>query len=331
MSRYPDAPAERDRWILARRSTRPVPDVRRPQHAFVELEPDGWGHAVPILTLLLTGRECPWRCLMCDLWKFTVRDDVPVGAVPAQIASVLRSVPEARAEGIPVQPRWLKLYNSGSFFDPRSVPPDDDAAIARLVGGFERVIVECHPALIGARVTAFRDLLAVARGPSRGGPALEVAMGLETVHPVVLDRLNKRLTLDQFRRAADRLGQAAISLRAFVLVKPPFLTDSEALDWAQRSVDFAFDCGAAVVSLIPTRFGNGALEALAEAGQFAPPGFALVEAALEYGLHQRRGRVLADLWDAERLGEEAGNLAARMARLRAMNLQQTVLPAVDPA
>ena len=37
---------------------------------------------------------------------------------------------------------------------------------------------------------------------------------------------------------------------------------------AVRSLDFAFDCGASAVSLIPTRSGNGAMEALAEKGDF---------------------------------------------------------------
>ena len=45
----------------------------------------------------------------------------------------------------------IKLYNAGSFFDPRAVPEPDYEDIAKAVSGFSRVIVECHPALVGRR------------------------------------------------------------------------------------------------------------------------------------------------------------------------------------
>src|SRR5262249_18519997 len=192
--------------------------------------------------------------------------------------------------------RQIKLYNSGSFFDPRAIPPEDYVAIADRVREFERVIVECHPALVGESALRFRDLLL----PSNDRPRLEVAMGLETAHPDVLEKLNKRMTLELFRGAAGFLRENNIALRVFVLVKPPFLDETEALHWAQRSIDFAFDCGA-TVSLIPTRFGNGALEFLAERGEFSPPKLSTLEQAADYGVGLRRGRVFAGLWDLEKL------------------------------
>ena len=154
-------------------------------------------------------------------------------------------------------------------------------------------------------------------------------MGLETAHPDVLEKLNKRMTLDDFKRAADFLRGHDIALRAFVLVKPPFLDDDGALEWAKRSLEFAFDCGAAVVSLIPTRPGNGALEALAEQNKFSPPKLVTLEAAVEYGIGLERGRVFADLWDLEKFGDCAVCFEARRQRLRQMNLTQTLAPAVD--
>ena len=29
------------------------------------------GGRARMATVLLTGRECPWRCAMCDLWTYT--------------------------------------------------------------------------------------------------------------------------------------------------------------------------------------------------------------------------------------------------------------------
>src|SRR5262249_54882562 len=218
----------------------------------------------------------------------------------------------------PTAPReraGLKLYNAGSFFDPMAIPPAEYPEIARLADGFCRTIVEAHPALVGSRCLTFGDLLS---------GQLEVAMGLETAHPEILERLNKRMTLNQFRRAACFLRENLIDLRVFILVRPPWLSEEEGVEWAKRSIDFAFDCGASVCSLIPTRAGNGAMEALAAKGEFAPPSLDSVEKALEYGLELKAGGVFGDLWDLETLlgcplCSEAGT-----DRIREMNASQGV-------
>ena len=309
-SSYPETPATRDEWILSRRPQRSALDPRRPWAFFVEDECSESGEVVPVATVFLTNCECPWRCLMCDLWKNTLTESVPAGAIPAQIDYALAHLPTARQ---------IKLYNSGSFFDPRAIPVEDYLAIACRITGFERVVVECHPALIGENCFRFQQLL-----PGR----LEVAMGLETVHPEILERLNKRMTLDQFAAAATRLRDHDIDLRVFILVKPPFMREEDALVWAQRSLDFAFDCGATAATLIPTRAGNGAMEELASLGDFSPPRLATLEAAVGYGIGLRRGRVFADLWGL-RPGEECPEcFPGRMARLRETNLRQAMFDPV---
>jgi archaeosine synthase beta-subunit len=306
-SLYPETRTARDAWILARRPERNILDPTRPYAFFVEDEPSVTGEIVPVATLFLTNRECPWRCLMCDLWQNTLTETAPIGAIPAQIRYALQQLPPARQ---------IKLYNSGSFFDIQAIPTQDYPAIATQLAAFERVIVESHPALISENCFRFQDQLA---------GKLEVAMGLETVHPQILDRLNKRMTTGQFAAAASLLRRREIDLRVFILVKPPFMHEEEALHWAQRSLDFAFDCEATAATLIPTRAGNGAMEALAAIGEFAPPHLATTEAAAAYGLHLNRGRVFVDLWDIKPSGACPHCHPARIDRLRAMNLRQTVL------
>lgn len=307
---YPAAAVERDQWILAQRAQRNALDPFRPYAFFCEDECDASGDIQPVATVFLTNRECPWRCAMCDLWKNTLTESVPIGAIPTQIDYALNQLPTARA---------IKLYNSGSFFDPRAIPVEDYPAIAQRMNNFDRVIVECHPALVSERCVAFRDLI---------GGKLEVAMGLETAHPAVLEKLNKRMTLDQFSKAASFLRRYDIDLRVFILVQPPFMRPNEALHWAERSLDFAFDCGATAASLIPTRGGNGAMESLASLGDFTPPSLACVEDALRYGLVIERGRVFVDLWDLHRGAGCAHCYEPRIARLHAMNLEQKVLDPV---
>lgn len=303
---YPETAAERDRWILSQRPPRKALDPRRPYSFHVENERAASGELVPVATIFLTNRECPWRCLMCDLWRNTVVETVSVGAIPEQIRFALSGLPVARQ---------IKLYNSGSFFDIRAIPPTDHEAIAAQLASFERVIVESHPALVGDRCLRFRDLLSA---------QLEVAIGLETIHPVALERLNKRMTTAQFAQAAGHLRENSIDLRVFVLVQPPFISPGDALHWTQRSLDFAFDCGATVVTLIPTRAGNGATDRLMETGDFVPPNLHVVEDALEYGICLKKGRVFVDLWDIERVAACRQCCTQRIARLAAINASQRI-------
>lgn len=309
---YPAARAARDRFVLRHRGERPVHDPWRHQGVVVEDEPTRGGSHQRVATVFLTGRECPWRCAMCDLWRFTTAVDTPAGAIPSQIG---RARCELAAEAPQVEA--LKLYNAGSFFDPEAIPPEDDDEIARTVERFERVIVESHPAFLtgvhGDRCLRFRDSLS---------GRLEVAVGLETADPATLARLNKRMTLDSFARAADFLARHAIDLRAFILLKPPYAGEDDYVEWACRSIDCARELGASVCSVIPTRGGNGAMEALDP--PFVPPTLRALEQVMEYGLTKAGlSRVFADLWDIARLFTCACS-AARADRLRTMNLAQQI-------
>ena len=143
-------------------------------------------------------------------------------------------------------------------------------------------------------------------------------MGLETAHPGALARLNKGFTLRQFADAADRLRRDGAGLRVFLLVGVPFIISSQQQGWIARSVSFAFECGATAVSLIPTRPGNGAMEALGA----VRPTLADLESALERALERAPGRVFADLWDLDRFSDCPSCFDARHHRLRRMNLEQ---------
>ncbi|MDA1050582.1 MAG: radical SAM protein [Planctomycetota bacterium] len=300
-----------DQTILAARPPKNTVDPRRPYAYLVEPECAASGRIEDVATIFLTNRECPFRCLMCDLWKNTTDERVPAGAIPEQIAFALSNLSRAK---------HVKLYNSGNFFDRQAIPREDYAAIAQCVAPFETVIVENHPKLCGDDCLRFRDLLA---------GKLEIAIGLETIHPDVLPRLNKQMTTDGFQRAVRFLSKNGIATRAFILLRPPFLDEAEGVEWAIRSIRFAFDAGVQCCSVIPTRDGNGAMEQLRTEGRFEPPTFRSLETVLTEGLAMQSGRVFVDLWDAERFFDCQRCGPARRERLARMNLTQQVLPAIS--
>lgn len=256
--------------------------------------------------MLIRGRQCAWRCVHCDLWKHTQADGENGNDVAEQILGPLR---KGAGSG-----RWVKIYNAGSLFDRAAVPSSVVAQAAPLLRGFEKVIVESHPAFVGDAVWRFRDAI----GPAR----LQIAMGLETAHPQALLALNKGFSVEEFGVAAERLRVNGVELRSFLLVRPPFLDRQTGLNWVKRSIDFSFNVGAAVVSLILTRLGNGALDALEKSGLFAPPRLAELEDSLAFGLSLNQGIVLADLWGLERLKDTEPDLDGMLKRLAQMNSEQ---------
>ncbi len=291
------------RWI---RSLRPPKETVEPflplGHLWEEERTEAG--TVRTLTVFLAGAECPFTCIYCDLWRRTLDGPTPPGALPAQLQKVLEEeiVPPSAA---------VKLYNASNFFDPRAVPEEDRPALLELLRPFVRVTVESHPRLVGWHCLDFA---------SRLEGRLEVALGLETVHPEALPRLNKQMTLADFDRAADVLRSSGIGVRAFVLVGVPFVAREEAVYWAVRSAEYAFQRGAGRVSLIPVRGGNGALEVLDREGNFFPPGLGQLEEAFERALELEGGIVQVDLWDAHLFASCGACAAARINRLARMNL-----------
>jgi radical SAM enzyme (TIGR01210 family) len=296
--------------ILRARPFKRAADPWRPYAYFVEEERTAAGSIEPMATLFLTNRECPFHCLMCDLWQHTTDATVPLGAIPAQIDFALSQLPPAR---------HVKLYNSGNFFDAQAIPPEDHPAIARQVKDFATVIVENHPKLCTDACLAFRDRLE---------NEFEVAMGLETVHPQSLAALNKQMTVADFNQAACFLTRNGISVRAFLLLQLPGMSEEESVEWAVRSIEQAFAAGARCCAVIPMRAGNGIMDKLASTGDFTPPRLIALETVMEAGMQLGGGRVFVDLWDLERLFRCERCGPARSARLAEMNRSQVVSPRV---
>ena len=266
-----------------------------------ERRPDGKSeHA---LTVFLAGAECAFTCSFCDLWRGTIDGPTPPGALTRQLEVVLRTL-------VGPVPDRLKVYNASNFFDQRAVPQEDVAGIATLAAPFEAVTVESHASTIGSRTLAFALKI-----PGR----LEVAMGLETIHPVAAAELNKRLDLAQFDRAARFLVENGIELRVFVLLGVPYVPVEESVAWTVRAVEYAAERGASVVSIIPVRGGNGEIERLQALGDFVPPTLSQLEGALDLSLRLTGTVVTADLWDVDRLSSCERCRGDRIDRLRRLN------------
>ena len=293
-----------DRRIRSLRPPKPAVDPYTAHGWLVEEERRPGGNIERALTVFLSGAECPFTCSFCDLWRYTIDGPTPAGAITAQLAPVIGAL------GNPLPDR-LKLYNASNFFDRRAVPASDVPTIAELVRDVRAVTVESHVNTIGAATLAFARMIT---------GRLEVAVGLETVHPIAATHLNKRLDLRRFDEATRVLADNGIDLRAFVLLGAPHVPDDESVEWTVRTVEHAVARGAAVVSIIPVRGGNGEMERLQELGLFTAPTFAQLEEALDRCMQFTGTVITADLWDAERLPGCEHCRVERIERMRRMNV-----------
>ncbi len=298
--------ASADTRIRALRSPKPLPavDPWRAHGSLLEDERRPDGITERALTIFLSGAECPFTCSFCDLWRWTTDEPTPRGALPKQIASILETLDRPL-------PRRLKLYNASNFFDRVAVPPEDVPAIAALARPFAGVTVESHASMVGEPALELARLI---------DGQLEVAVGLETIHPGAMGHLNKRLDLARFDRAARFLTDSGIALRVFVLLGAPYVPPEESVEWTLRAAEYAAQRGASVVSIIPVRGGNGEMERLQAEGHFTPPTLAQLEAVLDRCVGRATTVFTADLWDIAQLPGCPECRDARGARLRRLNL-----------
>lgn len=278
-----------------------------------ERQPDG--SRATSLTVFLVGRECPYTCVFCDLWQGTLDLDTPPGALPAQLDLAFAAAREhhgAPPEAAPA--RLLKLYNASNFFDRRAVPPADHGAIAERCAGFSRVVVESHAKLLGPACPSFA---------ARLEGELQVAIGFESAHPEVLERIGKGIEVADLRRAASFLRAAGIGLRAFVLIGAPFLERRERPEWTRRTCELALELGAEQVVLIPLRSSPGVFADLLASGAVELPDLAEIEETVALCAPLAAPRILLDTWDLPRLassGEEAEPALRRLLRFAAGDL-----------
>ena len=130
---------------------------------------------------------------------------------------------------------------------------------------------------------------------------------------------------------ARLLSEHDIDLRVFVLLGAPYVPAAESIEWTRRTVAYAAERGAAVVSIIPVRGGNGEMERLQALGHFVPPTLVDLEAAIDASAERSPAVVTADLWDAERLAGCAGCRDARVERMRRWNITGVLSPAISCA
>ncbi len=212
------------------------------------------GRKVDAMVVILRTNGCCWvkngGCTMCGYREASLscvtEDDL------------LRQLDEAvaRYRGEP----FVKIYTSGSFLDDNEVPPAVRARFFQAFSGCERILFESRPEFITDE--------ALAELPK----TVTIALGLESSDPAVLETsVHKGFTPDDIRRAGLAIKAAGLKARTYLLLKPPFMTESMAMADAARSARFA-DEFSDEISINPLNVQRGTyVERLWKRGEFRSP------------------------------------------------------------
>ncbi|MFJ9370532.1 hypothetical protein ACIRRA_39760 [Nocardia sp. NPDC101769] len=274
--------AVRQRITTLSRSLRQVTSVahlQKPRFVDYDSIRDAAGavHGRKKVILMSGGCSIP-TCTMCP---FTNYNNHGHGAnaegLRTQVATML-----ARTDTEPDY-TTLALYNDGNFFAPREVLVDVQLDIARQVAatGVRRLVVESLPGfLTAATLSPFVEAL--------GDVQLEVGIGVQSAHRLVRETLvNTRITQRQFESALTVLSDLGVLAKIYLMIKPPFLTDAEAVTDVVDSTAYVADLGVGQVTLCPTRLApNTVAWWLHQHGHYAAPNLWTVVDAVR-GAHDK--------------------------------------------
>lgn len=214
-----------------------------------------------VCEIILSSTGCTWArkggCTFCGFVYDTGKNQRP----SAEFQEIY-----SKCDG--KGPIALKLYTSGSFFDPKEVSQAERKKIIDIIAKDDRVVdvvVESRPEFVNTQaIKSFSNALK--------GKNLEVGLGLETANDAVREYcINKGFTKADYLRAVKVLKSQGVGVRTYLFVKPPFLTEREALDDMKASIDFAKKYSQTISFNFPVVWRDTLLDILFRKGEYRPP------------------------------------------------------------
>jgi len=164
---------------------------------------------------------------------------------------------------------YLKLFNSGSFFDETEISKPLLENVIKEVSRLpiSRFQVESRPEFINEeRIEGVLNVL---------NPEIEfeIGIGLETSSDYIRKNcINKGFAFSDFKRAAKICRENKVLAKAYLLFKPPFVSEREAINDCIASAIDAAKAGASRISINPMNIQNGTLvEVLWKKGEYSLP------------------------------------------------------------
>jgi archaeosine synthase beta-subunit len=178
------------------------------------------GTVVDAYVIILRTQGCSWArssgCTMCGYFNDSMLSQVSQEDLQAQFETAMQGYKKEKI---------VKLFTSGSFLDSSEVPEPVQQKILHILSEqAEKISVESRPQYITEkRIKEIKKTIT--------SKEFEIGIGLETSSDLIRQKaINKGFSFKEYIKAATLLRRHQMKVKTYVLMKPPFLTEKEALE-----------------------------------------------------------------------------------------------------
>lgn len=220
---------------------------------------------------MIPTRGCSWAlsknggCSVCGY----INDSSREHTIPSD--RILNSIGDLIAKTKTSKPIELKIFNSGSFFDNKDVPQELKSQIIKLLKknpSIRKLSVESRPEYL---LENYDEIISYKN--SLNPINLEIGIGLESSNNTILrDCWNKGFSFEDYKESVEKIRSQDIKIKTYVFVKPPFLTELEAINDTIQTIQDVFRIGTDIISVNPCNIQKGTLvDHLFKKDKYQPP------------------------------------------------------------
>jgi len=163
----------------------------------------------------------------------------------------------------------VALYNDGNFLDEKEISYNAQKKISSILDsypGIRRVVIE-------SRINDNTIEIAKKIKKDLSNKELEILFGFESANPDVMNLcINKGFTARNYDYYLAKMNNSGVLFKPLLLLKPPFLTEQEAITDVVRTVDYLYARGIRRVDLeVTTVEKNTVVHELWKKGLYTPP------------------------------------------------------------
>ncbi|ACV24614.1 archaeosine biosynthesis radical SAM protein RaSEA [Methanocaldococcus fervens] len=221
------------------------------------------------LTIILRTEGCYYAreggCLMCSYLMDSSPEKITAENLINQFNYAIEKYKEKLKE---LKDFSVKIFTSGSFLDDREVSKEVRVYIIKKLSEFDNlkeVAIESRAEFIDEeKLKEIRKYLNV---------NVEIGVGIESFNEEIREKaINKGITNEQIIKAIELAEKYNIGIKAYLFIKPLFITEKEAIEDAIYSANKCIELGCSRISFCPATVHKGSLmEYFFNKNQYRPP------------------------------------------------------------
>ena len=209
------------------------------------------------------ARDAKGGCTMCSYLLDGIPDSPSSEELVQQFQNAMGKLENE------LEPLSVKIYTSGSFLDSDETPEEVRNEILSMLSSDSRikqVVLESRPEFVTDET--LREI-----STSLSDKQVEIGIGLESSNDLIRSIcINKGFNTQDFEKVVRMTSEYNIGVRAYVLLKPPFLTERDALLDSIQTIRDLDKMSVSTISINPVNVQKNTLvERLWERRLYRPP------------------------------------------------------------